>query len=313
MKSFFCSLFFIITFSSCICFGQEKTPIVATKWTRIETEDKELSVSFPSDFLVDAKTDVSDQRRRIIGFENGVVMELKTYKPDDPQKRLGIMFSNTFGDSQLTSFNFENFTGKNFVVSKTRYLNTISLASKENFYTLSITAQNQNKPEISRFLYSIRLNGKPLFNKKAPQSETTDGLVSLSSLETSQKVLEAFNRRTEDTNGNITYELNQTEGSDETELDSSKKPAIILLNAPPKPDKIFKGDRVYGISVINLKATLLANGQIGDIAVLSASKKFNYKSFIEALKQIKFIPAEINGIPVNSERVFRYQVQASRQ
>jgi hypothetical protein len=45
---------------------------------------------------------------------------------------------------------------------------------------------------------------------------------------------------------------------------------------------------------------------------LSASDKFNYKNFIEAVKKTKFIPAEINGVPTDSERFFLYGVEVGR-
>lgn len=323
MKIIFLALALLIVVSPVVCFGQPRpqTAAVQTKWTRVETDDKELSAAFPPDFLVDAKTQVFDRRLRIVAFANGAVLELNTYKPENPKKRLDGFFSRSSEYGNVASLDFEGYAGRTLISTGKRYYHSVALASKENFYTLSVSAPSRNQPEVVRFLASITVKGKPLYiQKQPPPSPTADEeVVALSSLQTSRKILEALDRKSEDQKGKITYELNRVGGNDNTAgnideendapADAAKRPAIILVREHPRPSAVYKGTPQYGIFIIKLRAKLLANGQVGDIAVMSASDKFNYKTFIEAVKKTKFIPAEINGAPADSERLFQYEIE----
>jgi len=291
------------------CFGQDKTPTAENKWTRIETDDKEISVAFPSNFLIDAKTKTRDQRCQLFGFENGVIMEMKISQPDSPKRNLNQITDQFSENAKVSSFKFNGIAGRTFVSKNDRYFNAVHLAFKENLYTLTIRAPNENKAEANRFFCSIKVQGKPLYTCKETFAESNGEAVLLSSLETSPKVLEALNREPEGKEGKIIYEL-ETVDKDAMDKDSSKRPAIILYREFPKPRALrIGGNIIRGAFKVKLRATLLANGQVGDITVFSNLSKDYIKNFVDAVRKSRFIPAEIDGKPVDSQYGFVYGVE----
>lgn len=55
--------------------------------------------------------------------------------------------------------------------------------------------------------------------------------------------------------------------------------------------------------------TLLASGQVRDITVYSNFAKSSLENYVEAARKTKFIPAEVDGKPVDSKHMFVYGVE----
>lgn len=302
-KTVFLFTFILFVFVFAAVAQEEKS-----KWTRFETEDKEISVSFPADVLVDATTKTNDKRYRLFGFENAVAMQLEVSKPDSPKARLKDIVGSP-SNGQVSSFNFKGIEGKNYVSQKGRYHNAVHLAVGDYFYSFSISAANANSAGADRFFCSIKIKGEPLYTCKEKFDESDGAAVSLSSLTTSPKISEALNRKFGENEGKIIYEL---EGGDAEAKDknSAMRPAIVLIKTMPRPRSVrFDGNILRGRHTIKLRATLLANGQVGDISVFSSLDKDYLRGFIDAARKSKFIPAEIGGKPVDSQYTFVYTVE----
>lgn len=144
-------IFLLITLTAfaAIGFGQQKAQTAPTKWTRVESDDKSVSVAFPADFLIDAKTKRRDQQYRLFGFENGVTMELKISEPDNPKKNLEWITAEPSEYIKLSALNFNGIAGKNYITKRNRYTNAYHFALEDEFYTFSIAAPNENKAEIN--------------------------------------------------------------------------------------------------------------------------------------------------------------------
>lgn len=48
-------------------------------------------------------------------------------------------------------------------------------------------------------------------------------------------------------------------------------------------------------AVVRLRAELLANGQLGDVRIISEANKEEARAFLNAIRNVKFIPAQIDG------------------
>lgn len=310
MKNLFCLLFILTALTSYICFGQDKIQTTENKWMRIETTNKDLSVSFPPVFLVDAeKKDYDGQRQRIIAFQNGVQMELTVYDVNDPKESLrGI---NESDGSKNRGFTAHGFIGKRFSSNDDKeFSESIFLASKKNLYHLFVRTKTIDKQEVSRFIYSIKAGNKPLFISKDAINDATEEIVSIASLKTNPEILEALNRKSEKSNRKISYE--SEDGLKITnEINDSIRPSIILVE--PHPMSYAVKPTVYifrkreGNGAAKIKVKLLANGQVGDITVFSKADRTVIYDFIEGVKEIKFLPAMKDGKPVDSEWIFNLE------
>lgn len=288
----------------------------AARWTTLESENKELSVAFPPNFLVDAETHDYNQRQRIVGFQNGVKMELVIYKESNPKQRLGLMRNEKAEWLSMTNFTVKQFSGRNLIYRKNRYVNSLYLASDDFYYSISISASSEQKPEVSRFLLSIKLNNKPLITTAANKTETGAGAaaaesVSVTTLKTSPEVFEALNRKIEKTKGKIDYELETNSAEKELPVqDDEIRPAIILVRERPNFRMSLSGRNFEDQkSKVKIRTRLLANGQIGDMIVYSNADREIISSCIEAVRKSKFIPAGKNNQPIDSEQDFEYSFE----
>jgi hypothetical protein len=293
-------LFVALTFAFSLA-AQENA---AAKWMRVEFENKNFSVAFPPNFLVDAEKRDEGQRYRVIGFQNGVKMELTVYKTNSPKTRLKELAF--MQGMRVTNFTTNGFTGKKTtsVEFSKIYFESVYLASEEYYYFLHVRSRTSDKAELKRFLYSLTLGGKQLFvqTEKLNLPEET---VALDTLQTSAEVTEAYARKSGKKNGKVTYEADSpdiVEGDDET----LSRPPLVLVRPKLEFKPPLNGNTRDGFLIVKLKINFLANGEIGDIIVYSDSKGDFARACVEAAQKMKFVPAQLNGKNVDATSVFEY-------
>lgn len=281
------------------------------KWTRIETEKKELSVAFPPDYLVDATKRPNGQILRVIGFRNGVMLEMSVTKDSDAKLRIKRVF--VTGGENSNVFKVGDYQVKR-VVSLTggdKYFEKVYFASDDRFFYLNVEAPSPLKDEVNQFLGSIRLSGKPLYSRPL-QGDPAEELVAIKSLHTSLAVNEAYDRKYEKQEIKVTYEA-ESKFPPLPESSVGIRPAIVIERPNPNfgPSPRFGGGN-QGNNRLSAKLVIkfLANGQVGDIVVYSNSNKNFARACVEAAKRIKFIPAQEGDKKVDFVGTQEYQIVA---
>jgi hypothetical protein len=303
-NTFICCLLLIFALS---CLGQDNLSTTEAKWTRIVTENKEISLDLPADFLVDAeKKDFDGQRLRLNAVQNGVQMEILIYNVDNPKKYLQQI--RIKGESKKIGDGDDGFLLKRLSSNEEDkfFADTFFLASKKNFYILSIFAENGNKPEISRFFYSVKTRGKSIFINKNGENERVEKSISIAELKTSPEVLTALNQTDENSDRKIKYEFKKIDIK-EPAVDFSIQEPIILIS-PYLSGKSYSVRPTFFASRVGqnsgeatFKVKLLSNGKVGDITVYSMSDRRILYEFVEGIKRVRFLPAVKNGKAVDFE------------
>lgn len=285
--------------------AQEK----AAKWTRIESEDKSFSISLPPHFVVDAEKRERGQRYEINGYLNGVKMRLKVYAERNAKSRLKqarYMPGAKVREFSANGFNVKRITAEEF--SK-NYFETIELAADGYFYSIYVKAGSKEKEELKRFLYSINISGKQLFQQKA-KPDFAEETISMGALKTNPDVFEALKRKSEKTKIKVSYEADYSDIESDDYNEKFSRPPIILerpaVSWRPEFNRDLSGNGTY---VVKLKVNYLANGQIGDIISYSGTKSGFTEAYIEATRKIKFIPAQIDGKNVDAAIVEEYTLE----
>jgi hypothetical protein len=306
MKYFFAAVILTLTFAA-VAVAKPDSTAQNIKWTRIETDKKELSVAFPPGFIVDAEKQGA-KRYFITGWQSDVRMELHVFKQADAKERLRMMGGSPSGETVSSSFTFDGVNGirDSLPESNAEFSEGVFLASDNYFYILTVSAKDKRKEiEIMRFLNSVQIKGFPLYvvdHKQNVPEET----VALADLKTSPEVIEAYNRKPEKTNIKISREL--APPPDEVfSFEKYSRPPIVLEKPYPK----FDGKARAALAV-KLKINFLANGQIGDITAYSSADKNYVDACIEAARKIKFIPAQLDGKTVDSTDIVDYTVYSSK-
>lgn len=271
-------------------------------WVRVESDTKDLSVSFPNDFII--HNDKKDKEpTRIFGFKNGVVMELHVLKEMNPKDRLGRM---TFApDLSASEFTKNKFQGKMAVSEESRkdFHQIIYLASNKNLYHLEVSAPDKGLSEITRFLLSIKIDNEALYKGNLPQPGL-ETVKTFTALPTSPEIIEANARKADKTETTATYKkLSEAAARDFRRY--SRAP-IVLDSSYPNFRASPSGNKPF---FARAEVKLLANGQVGDVVIYSDSNSIFTEACAKAARKIKFIPAQINGQNVDSVDIVEYHVR----
>jgi hypothetical protein len=286
--------------------------VLGVKWTRVETEKKELSAIFPPGFLVDAEKRSFDQVFRIVGFKNGVVMEMSVEKDGDAKSRIKRTYSSDSVSGDI--FKVDNLQAKRIVSlanSKT-YFEILYVASGDRFFSLTVRAPSMKNAEVGQFLGSIKINEKQLYT--LPSNRYPEELVAIKSLRTSPEVADAFDRKYEKHEIKVSYD-SEKNFRELPETPLGIRPAIIVERPIPNLSSL-SGLGLGGADIGRLSAklviTFLANGQIGDIKVYSNSVKSFAKGCVDSAKKIKFVPAREGDKNVDFVSIENYDVIGER-
>lgn len=285
----------ILTFGF-VCFSQPSND--KPDWQKFETANKEVSFSLPKDYLVMNDLKNKDKKIVIDAFENGVNITVKIFKENNGKTRIGRMPTDSI-DSTVTDFTLKNFQGRILGSNKNGFRQKLTFFSKKFLYIIDISAPAKENLPITHFLLSLKLDNQAIFNNSSVSAnEINSDIKVVESLESSNSVQTALNRKIEKLDRKISVE---PIGSFSEEVPVNDiRPAFIVKY----PDSIslrnfFNDSDLNKGLIIKFKIQVLANGQVGDVIAFSSNKEIA-KLFAENAKNYKFVPAEKNGLPIDS-------------
>ncbi len=296
-------LFLLFAFTP--LFAQEIN-VSTAKWNRIESDDKDFSVAFPPNALIDAEDRQYGQKLRIVAFQNGVELEIRIIK--DPTAKDRLQNIQPANGGKVSTYKFGDFSilQSESISPLKKFDGTFWILKKNTLYNLKITAPTGQELEVLRFLYSVKLQDKPLFVQKE-KIDYPEEKIDVGALKTSPEISEAFNRKIEKSKINVTYEV-ASEDLNNAQIPGMTRKVVIVDRPYPDLGASFRNG-VNGKFSVKLKINFRANGQIGDIAVLSVENKDFSKACVEAARKIRFVPAQINGKNADSVEIVDYTVQ----
>jgi len=267
-----------------------------TEWIKIESDDKTLSLFFLKNFLASTKNKKLNSRIQMLGFGDGLRMSLnvlyKAYPVGFHKRRLALMGTQQGREYVIGDFRVLRLSKKD----DRNYSESFYISSKKKTYVLAFWTDYSREADVATFVSGITLNGKPLFKNSKPAPETAQHLF-VSTIEPSKEVIEALKRKRVKIERKITYlPYDETIVGDSSALFSRDLMSVDTDVIKPKVNFNPNGKKQRVI----IKYQALANGQIGDMTVYSSSDKEFITSCVEGVKTIKFVPAEVDGEPVNS-------------
>lgn len=292
-------LLFVTAFFSLSAYSQSDTANSA-EWVTFENENKELAFSVPKDYLVNIKNYISGKETNIIGFQNGVTIEVSFYKDSQAKQRIKRPRPADFRKPVIKEYSKDNFLIRSLSYQQENYDTHFYFASKNYFYIIEARAATGDKPELTRFLRSIKLNGQQIFTVASPITYPAEEVLTLQKLENSEQVVKVLEAKTVKRDREIKFE--SLAAYTEEKEDNDLRKAILLTDMKPTTpplSRILNGTLPKG-GEFRIKMQLLASGQVGDITVYTNADISEARRFADAAKSLKFIPASKNGVPVDS-------------
>jgi TonB family protein len=287
-------------------------------WVRIESENKEISFAVPDNFsfvfnkegfLQGNPQNGSEMAeftkiRTVTAFQNGATMFFESYDVKNAGKVLPYLLSN-HPNAQASKISFGNFTGLQIIAEKGFYSAFYYLASDKNIYFIGVGARRRDTETMFRFLNSIRLNNKTVFNLpsagKAGETGKTASLLDLT--ETPVEIV----KMTKEEKKEMERKSKEArpDKSAPVRTQSNDADGLVILY---KPRAQYTEDaRQNGVrGVVALRAAFGADGKIEKITVIKELKHGLTEQAIKALRRIRFIPAEKENLPVVASKIIEY-------
>lgn len=296
-------IFWIILFLPSILFSQTENKEI--QWTRIESPNGEVLFSIPSNFL----TDNEDNKYHVFTVLNGVRMNVEINKNKKAKESIYLMRQyRRKTDIKISQFTLGEFIGDVYVAeTKDSYSMTFYIASSKEFYSVTASAKTSKDATFEKFLQSFKLGDRYLIKQEAPLTQTEENKISITSLKTSPIVLEALQKKDAEKT-KIKYDLEKKKTSiiKETYNNETKYSRSLTILRKPRT-RFTDAARQNGTQgIIQLRVQFLANGEIGDIVVLASLKNGLDREAVDAARKIKFLPAEIDGKPVDITKTIEY-------
>jgi TonB family protein len=276
-----------------------------TAWIRLEGPGNEVAVDIPSNnYLVAKKEDLT----RVFYSDQNVFVSVeytqRSAKRSDLLQTANMEFRRHDKDAiQKTKM----FDLGDYIVAE--YSETdeptgiktteLTVASVHGKYFIAINSTKSPNPLRDHILSSIYLGDKPLY---AGMGDRATGLeaVAISSLKTSDAV-EAALHKPDSTQTKLKW---REERTDATPSVRYLRPSIILQK--PRASYTDKARQENKNGTVRLIVTLRADGTVDDIYCLDKWNSDLENQAFQSARRVKFLPAEINGKPVDSVRMLTY-------
>lgn len=179
---------------------------------------------------------------------------------------------------------------------------TIYAASSKCSLTIVTSSKTSADPVVMAFLMSVKLGDKPFFKESTTPAPKADREVSIRSLATSPIIDEALGHKQiekiEVENGGF---FNDRELDDDTVY--SRPLLIVRKPRPAYPDTARASGREGSVTV---RVIFKANGDLSSITVFGGLKGGLGEATVDAVKKMKFVPAQIAGKNVDVTRTVIY-------
>lgn len=286
-----------------------QTPkINSDEWTRIESDSKDFSIALPAaDCLVD-----NEKGKVWIWYSNkDRAFSVSMEKNGSAKIRLKALIASGHDtrfrkadEPDYQTIELDDFIGRWY--TKTSDKNgseyySFDFASSHGTYHVSVHAPKGDSEFAHRFLGTARLGDKPLIKSDIPDTHESK-TISINTLQTSDAVLQALKQAAPH---DLKFNKELVPDISTSDIDSVySRGLLILLKPRAEFTDEARSRNIQGAVVLIVK--FLANGSIGSIRVAKSVGGGLDRSAFNAARQIKFIPPEINGKPVDVTRRVEY-------
>lgn len=274
----------------------------SAEWVDLEADEGEFSVRVPGGFGSLKEATKVTAYYHTDGV-SGSVQRDKT----DGMLRLSWIRPGRDDKAVYQAVSFEGFSLIRVTPGPTAraYTETIYIASKNRFYSVTAHGRDRQDPQVRRVLDSIRLKGRPLFRNvvAVPTAARTAGAADLADLKTSPEIAAALKRPDAPAKAARFETVVKTDADDISSTVYTR-----MLTILRKDKAVYTDDaRERGVrGSVHGRVLFRADGTIGEVIMDPSMDEGLARKCAEAARRIKFLPAEVDGKPVDEWRPLTY-------
>jgi len=306
ITSGFVLIIFLICLVNLPILGQEKI-----NWIRVESENKEISFEMPQNYsyFFDkqgyTQSNPSDlfekdelkNVRSISAYSDGAAVFFESYDVRNAKKTLPFM-TNMHRSLKFQNLTFENLKGLHTVKNSKGYTTFFYFASEKNIYLFGVGARDKENETLKRFLNSLKLNGKPVFNSSAKETFAVEKTVSVEDLQ--ETVVEVVKLSKEEAKAIEKKHKETEELKPKSDSSENMDEAEILFTKPVKYTNQASETREKGTILLNIE--LSAEGKVKKIKIVKGMGSGMTEEAIKTAKKIIFLPRMLNNEAVSTTK-----------
>jgi hypothetical protein len=290
----------LILLSTVAIFAQPKA--ANSGWVRIEGFMREYSFLMPEGYF--AYRNKKTGETYLSSYKDDVSINIHIAGSLSPKEYLkGLEDKYNSRDCKYDYYTLGPYSGKFFTCENSKqFSKTIYLASGSGYFKIVVGALSEFEKDVTKFLGSLRFHGVLLFPKSNAASGGGDeNAVEIFNVKNDPLVETYLNKPD---NQNIKWGNSGNLKTSFFDADSTvySRELIILRRKTPKFSFIRGGASV----LVKVKIHFLTSGQVEKVEILSSTGAGHTEKVIESLKEMKFIPAQIDGKDVDCSRVMQF-------
>ncbi len=293
-------------------------------WIRLETVAKEITFEIPQDFSYSfdklgfnesnpknsSESVAYTNLRAITSYEKETTMFFESYETNFGKKGLPF-FLKSFVGAKYSNFKFEEFDGIFILDEKVSFTTFCFISTEKNTYMFAVGTREKSSEAKLRFLSSIKVNGKNLFDNASSKFPNLSKIISIASLQETPSEL-FYDIKIKQDKKDKKKKSTEPKIADSKPIDSkiisvesdTKSLAMLFI---PKAAYTDDARRSLEQGIVTLKVEMLANGHIGKITVIKGLKGGLVENAIRVAKRIRFIPALQENVPVTVTKAVQYR------
>jgi len=284
-------------------------------WVRIQNPKDDFSIAMPADLYVTSdkegftksnpknsmETADFTNIRSLSGVLNSCSMYVEVYKVGHPKDGLDLLMFDHSG-VQIKVYKLGKVAIRQVIYASTYYHVINYFATDSSVYVVGAAVRDPNNTTVGSFLSSIRINGNQPFHFDGEAIKESNTLTLDQVKDTPVDVVEDLVVKGEKNLGKNDKKALPAVKPKETDPD--EKPYILLQK--PKAVYTEEGRNKNEQGSVTVRITLLPDGRIEKIAVLTKLKYGLVENVVRVARRIKFIPAERNGVAHESQITMQY-------
>lgn len=296
MKSRLCFTFIaVVTFGVCAIAVHAQ---MNGEWSLIKSSNEDVIFELPSEYLVNHPEGIEEASEMYAFPGDGWIFISK--RKNFWGRNAAFRNAAVPGKSQVAEFKLGEFAGRITTGEDGGSTNVhIYACSSKRCYSISVKSRKESAGAITRFLQSIRFDKKLLYVSQNVSEVNTRLASVFEKLPVSAKVANVISRplgkNAHVSIGDVILPQADAEFSRPLWiLEQPKAKNLMYVVAGKPPD------------TVRTLVTFRRDGEIGSIIVDKGAPSAYAQSAAEAAMGIKFLPAEVNGVPVDTTRVVSY-------
>ena len=275
------------------------TAMAQANWQTLTSSNGEFSVTVPTAYMV--YNNKRSNAVSVFGSGDGAYFDLTFRKTGDADELIDALQKSS--SDRATQSEFEVGDAKVYTYrlkDDNAFGYSVHVATRKGYYRVMTSSKSDDNNTLASILASIRLNNQQLIKDANGQPPVAASTTKVNSLRSSDLVRTALQRKQ-------FGRIEVVDGVDKPlrERGVVYSRGLIILEKPVgRYTEEARRDGVKG--AVRLRVLLKGDGTIGRITVVQGLPSGLTEQAIQAASLIKFLPAEVLGVPVDREVTVEY-------